>query len=547
MAGRTSSGRRELKRIIVITLTALTIVLAGAVGLMGYAAVGIDRLQAEKERELAQVRLDRTFEGLIEAINSSAIWNDSVITLSGEPDLEWLQINFGDYYADFMGHAVTLVHDRHGELILASRDSEPVEPASEQAFIDAVTPLVAAVRREAAGNRDQPRASFDAAVNRTALVRAGTDIYLVALGTVVPEDMTQPRLDSDPVIVSAKPISDLLSALEKDLAIRNPVITNNGASGSREGYLVLHGPDDAVLGHVRWTPDRPGLSVLQGAAPAVAGLILLLAAAALALFVRVHGIVRRLEKNEVDLTEARDRAEGANVAKSRFLANVSHELRTPLNGVIGMAEVMAMGELSPIQRNRLDVLRESSNNLLRLIERLLQVTRLERREVLVERVVFDPTAMTREMAEQYRPAAQARGLELTIDGAETGLRLGDELHVQQVLDFLIDNAITYTDVGQVSISVGPRDGAVRFTVMDTGMGIAPELLPRLFDVFVQADDSITRRFEGAGVGLSICRNLVEAMGGRITVDSEPGRGSTFKVDLPLPPAPQGAVNNSLAA
>jgi signal transduction histidine kinase len=547
MSARTSSERRDLKRIIVITLAALTLVVAGAVGLMGYAAVGIDRLQAEKERELAQVRLDRTLEGLIENINSSAIWNDSVITLAGEPDLEWLQTNFGDYYADFMGHAVTLIYDRHGELILTSRESDPVDPASERAFIKAVTPLVAEVSREAAGKRDRPRVSFDAAVNRGALVRAGADIYLVGFGTVVPEDMTQPRLQNDPVIVSAKPISELLGALEKDLAIRNPVIAETGVSGSKQGYLVLSGPDGEVLGHVRWTPDRPGLSVLQGAAPAVAGLILLLAAAALALFVRVHGIVRRLEENEVDLTEARDRAEGANVAKSRFLANVSHELRTPLNGVVGMAEVMAMDELSPIQRSRLDVLRESSNNLLRLIERLLQVTRLERREVLVDRIVFDPTAMTGTMVDQYRAAARAKGLELTLHGAETGSRLGDELHVQQVLDFLIDNAITYTDDGQVSVSVGPRDAAVRFTVTDTGMGIAPELLPRLFDVFVQADDSITRRFEGAGVGLSICRNLVEAMGGRISVDSEPGRGSTFTVDLPLPPAVQSAVHEPLAA
>lgn len=547
MAGRTSSERRDLKRIILITLTALTLVVAGAIGLMGYAAGGVDRLQAEKERELAQVRLERTLEGLIDNINSSAIWNDSVISLADRPDLEWLQINFGDYYADFMGHAVTLIYDRHGELILASRDSEPVEFASEQAFIDAVAPLVDAVRREAAGNRDQPRASFDAAVNQSALVRTGADIYLVGFGTVVPEDMSLPRLVSDPVIVSAKPVSELLGALEKDLAIPNPVLTNHGASGDNQGFLVLYGPDDAVLGHVRWTPDRPGLSLLQGAAPAVAGLILLLAAAALALFARVHGIVRRLEENEVDLKEARDRAEAANLAKSRFLANVSHELRTPLNGVIGMAEVMAMDELSPIQRNRLDVLRESSSNLLRLIERLLQVTRLERQEVLVDRVIFDPTAIVRNIVEQYRPAAQAKGLELAIEAAETGLRLGDELHVQQVLDFLIDNAITYTDVGQVNICVGPRDGAVRFTVIDTGLGIAPELLPRLFDVFVQADDSITRRFEGAGVGLSICRNLVEAMGGRITVDSELGRGSTFKVDLPLPPAPQSAVYKPLAA
>jgi signal transduction histidine kinase len=211
-----------------------------------------------------------------------------------------------------------------------------------------------------------------------------------------------------------------------------------------------------------------------------------------------------------------------------------------------MAEVMASGELSPIQRSRLDVLRESGANLLRLIERLLQVTRLERKEVLVDRAVFDPAASAQAMVDQYRPAAHTKGLELTLDCVPTGPRLGDELHLQQVLDFLIDNAVTYTDRGRVSVEVSPRGGAVRFTIADTGMGIAPELLPRLFDVFVQGDDSITRRFEGAGLGLSICRNLVEAMGGRISVDSELGRGSTFIVDLPLPPPP-GVMQEPLAA
>lgn len=546
MSGDANTGRKDLGRIIAISLLALTLILAGAVGLMAYAAVGIDRVQAEKERELAQVRLNRTLEGLVEDINSSAIWNDSVITLAANPDLEWLQINFGDYYADYMNHAVTLVYDRHGDLILTSRDSEPVNAASEQAFIDAVAPLVTAVRLEAAAKHDRPRTGFDAAVNRTAMVRAGADIYLVGFGTVVPEDGTQPRLDNDPVIVSAKPISGFLTALEKDLAIQDPRVGPPGATREGQGYVVLEGPGGSVLGQVRWTPDRPGFSVLTEAAPAMAGLILFLVAAAVALFLRVRGVVRRLEQNELELTEARDRAEIANVAKSRFLSNVSHELRTPLNGVIGMAEIMAVDELSPLQQDRLDLLRESSNSLLRLIERLLQVTRLERREVLVDRVVFDPTLMTGKIVDHYRTAARTKGLELAMDGADTGLRLGDELHVQQVLDFLIDNAITYTDRGRISISVGPRDGAVRFTVADTGMGIAPDLMPRLFDVFVQADDSITRRFEGAGLGLSICRNLVEAMGGRVSVDSELGRGSTFTVDLPLPPVPDVAME-ALAA
>jgi len=534
MEGRTTTARKDLKRIVAVTLAALMLIIAGAIGLMAYAAVGIDRVQAEKERELAQVRLDRTLEGLTENINSSAIWNDSVISLTAEPDLAWLQTNFGDYYADFTGHAVTLLYDRHGELILASRDSEPVDAAGERAFIDAVTPMVEEVRRQAAAKHDRPRASFDASVNRTALVRAGTDIYLVGFGTVVREDMSQPRLDNDPVVVSAKPISGFLTALEKDLAIRKPVLTRGGPSAANVSSLELKGPDGAVLGQVRWTADRPGLSVLKGAAPAVAGLIVLLAAAAVILFLRVRGIVRRLEENELDLTEARDRAEGANIAKTRFLGVMSHELRTPLNGVLGMAEILAMGELDAGQRSHLGVLKESGENLLSLIERILTVAKLEKGEMIPDPTGVDAVALVQSVANAHRPAAERAGLSMVAaaDDSVRGLWRLDGDYLRQVLDHLIDNAVRNTLRGSVRLEARALPGSLEFRVADTGVGIASARLPELFAKFVQADDSHTRARDGAGVGLTLAQGLVEAMGGTVRAVSRPGKGSIFTVDLP---------------
>lgn len=549
MSGRTSTERRDLKRIIGITLAALTLVIAGAIGLMAYAAASIDRVQAERERELAQVRLDRTFEGLIENINSSAIWNDSVITLTGEPDLAWIQSNFGDYYADFMGHAVTLVYDRHGELILTSRDGEPVSAASEQAFVDAVAPLVAEVRRAAAAKHDRPRAGFDAAVNRTALVRAGTDIYLVGFGTVVPEDAAVSRLNNDPVIVSAKPVSELLTALEKDLAIQSPVLTEAGPFSDNQGYLPLNGDGELALGQVRWTPDRPGLSVLQGAAPPVAALILLLAAAAFALFVRVRGIVRRLEDNELELTEARDRAEGANIAKTRFLGVMSHELRTPLNGVLGMAEVLAMGELDARQRSQLDVLKQSGESLLSLIERLLTVAKLEKGEMAPTPTAVDAVALIQGVANAHRPAAERAGLALTAeaDSSVLGCWRLDGDYLRQVLDHLVDNALRHTARGSVRLTARTIGSELEFRVADTGVGIAPLRLPELFAKFVQADDSHTRAKDGAGIGLTLARGLVEAMGGEVRAMSTPGMGSIFTVHLPADRVERGGQAEQQAA
>lgn len=530
--GGLSVHRRDLKRIVLAALLVGAIVAGGAAGLIGWATAAVDRIEVEKERSLVERRLTRALDRLVADVNSATIWNDTVVALSGAPDLVWLQANLGDYFADYMDHAVTLTYDPAGRVVLASRDSEPVPFAREAAFIAAVAPMVVEVRAAAAAPEKRAGLGFEAVVNRHAVVRVGAETWLVAASTVVPEDRTIPRPLLDPVVVSAQPISVLVASLEPDLSIASPRFVTTPAEGPAR--VTVSDRAGSPLGSLVWTPAEPGHGLLRDAAPVMASVLLIVIAASVLLLVWVDRVARRLSENEAALTEARDRAETANVAKSRFLSNVSHELRTPLNGVIGMAEVMVTGELSPIQRSRLDVLRESSANLLRLIERLLQMTRLERKEILVDRILFDPAASARLIVEQYRPAAQAKGLELTIDSVSTGLRLGDEMHVQQVLDFLIDNAITYTDHGRVDVVVSHRDAAVRYTVSDTGMGIAPELLPRLFDVFVQGDDSITRRFEGAGLGLSICRNLVEAMGGRISVESAPGRGSTFTVDLPLP-------------
>lgn len=537
--GAVSVHRRDLRRIVLATLLVAALVVGGTAGLIGWATSAVDRLEVAKERSLVERRLSRSLDGLVEDVNSASIWDDSVVALSGTPDLEWLQVNFGDYYADYMDHVVTLTYDARGRLIAASRDSEPVPTAQETAFAAAVAPMVTEVRAEAATPEKRRSLGFDAAVNRKAVVRVGAGTWLVAVSSVVPEnpDVARPLLD--PVVVSAQPISALLTSLKDDLAIVDPHFVSSAAGGPASVAVVdrLGRP----LGSLVWTPDRPGFGLLLDAALVMAAVLLVLIVASVALLLWVDRIARQLSEKETALTEARDRAEAANVAKSRFLSNMSHELRTPLNGVIGMAEVMAVGDLNPVQRGHLDVLRESSGSLLQLIERLLQVSRLERKEVLVDRLPFDPVACARTTVEEHQSAARAKGLELTIDGIATGPRLGDEMHLRRVLDFLIDNAITYTERGRVNVEVGPRDGAIRFAVSDTGMGIAPDLLPRLFDVFVQGDDSVTRRFDGAGIGLSICRNLVEAMGGRIGVTSVPGEGSVFTVDLPLPPAPTDAA------
>lgn len=530
----TTTERKDLRRIITITLAALAVVIASATGLMTYAAWSVDRVQTAREQQLAEVRLDRSLEQLTEDINSAAIWSSAVARLVGQPDLQWLQVGFGDYYADFMGHAVTLLYDRHGTLILASRNSEPVPLASEQAFIDAVAPLVAEVRREAEAKHDRPRVGFDAAVNRTAVVRAGDDIYLVGLGTVVRDDLAAPRLVNDPVVVSAKPVSAFLASLEKDLALQGPTLVEADGARGDHGHIALEGPDGSVLGQVLWTPSAPGRSVLLGAAPVIVLVILLLAGGGVALILRISHIVRRFEENQLDLTEARDRAEGANVAKTRFLAIMSHELRTPLNGILGMAQILAMGDLDAEQRSQLGVLQQSGESLLGLIERILTVARLEKGVQVPEVAEVDVANLLRATALEYRGAAERAGLTLdaVIDRSVEGTWRLDGEYLRQTLGHLLDNAIRHTGRGSVRLEARLIGAGLEFRVVDTGVGIAPARLPDLFGKFVQADDSATRGQEGAGVGLTLARGLVEAMGGTVRAMSTPGIGSTFIVQLP---------------
>ena len=262
-----------------------------------------------------------------------------------------------------------------------------------------------------------------------------------------------------------------------------------------------------------------------------------------------------LQHQRTQLLTAREEADRANEAKSRFLAHMSHEIRTPLNGVLGMAQAMAADELPAVQRERLNTVTESGRALLSILNDILDVAKIEAGKLELETIEFAFEEVVKGGGQVFESAAERKGVGLAFDiDAAHGVYRGDPTRLRQIIANLVSNALKFTDEGAVSVKANRTDGGVVIEVRDSGIGMDEETLGRLFGQFAQAGASTTRRFGGTGLGLSICRQLAEMMGGSISVTSAPGVGSTFTVSLPLayvgeaqaPCAAQDAPANSEA-
>jgi signal transduction histidine kinase len=248
-----------------------------------------------------------------------------------------------------------------------------------------------------------------------------------------------------------------------------------------------------------------------------------------------------LHRAMTELVSARDAAQAANVLKSQFLANMSHEIRTPLNGVLAMAQIIALGELSEAQRERVDIIRRSGEDLMAVLNDILDLSKIEAGKMEIESGEVDAKVLGAAVHETFGAVAAAKpgvAFDLEVAPDALGPRRGDPARIGQILNNLVSNALKFTERGTVKVRIegyGPagREGLV-MTVADTGIGIPTDKISMLFEKFSQADGSNTRRYGGTGLGLAISRELARLMRGAITVDSVEGEGSTFTVRLPAP-------------
>jgi PAS domain S-box-containing protein len=325
-----------------------------------------------------------------------------------------------------------------------------------------------------------------------------------------------------------QPIQMLHVDAEHERNQKEQALIQSGATLRSHEAVRRHKNGDLLHVLVSSSPIRDAAGRLQGA------------------FKIVHDISDR--KNNEALRLAKERAEQMAAVRANFLANMSHELRTPMTAVLGFTSVLLETPLNEEQTRHLRTVHNSARALLRLLNDILDTAKLERGALELECLPFDLDELLSELDQTLGRHARSKGLQFSVQRHPAVPRhfMGDALRLRQVLSNLLDNAIKFTESGSVTLQVnaGPSGKGLALAVSDTGIGMSPQTLAHIFEPFTQADATMSRRYGGTGLGTTICKQLVDLMQGTIAVNSQLGAGSTFRVEVPLEPAPHNAAESA---
>jgi signal transduction histidine kinase/ActR/RegA family two-component response regulator len=490
----------------------------------------VDRDVRKQEEDLVRRGLTARIHEVERSVLSETNWDEAVVNLDNRFDRAWAEANLNDHRAQSIEFERLFVLDGDNRAIYARLGRLAVAASEFRRFTGAES-LIAAVRRAEATRgpiaRRAPGASkllVSRAIQASDFIMHEGAVYLVTASLVQPDlGAAAPKGAFAPIVITALRVDASALARLRDRFRLDDLQAGVGVKprrGQAHIALPVAGGDQPLV--LSWTPHTPGAELARAAALPVALVLVAFGVVGLVMIARIRRAAAQFLSSHRSQTQ--------------FLANISHEIRTPLNGVSAIAAALGRTPLSAAQAEMVGIIQGSGETLERVLSDVLDASHMEAGAVQVERQPFHLGDVIRSVATFAGPLAEDKALDLIIDidpAAEVAVT-GDAIRVKQVLTNLVSNAVKFTSDGYVAIAVRPEGkDRWRIDVQDTGVGFDPAEKDRLFGRFQQGDGSTTRAYGGAGLGLTICKQLVELMGGEIDANGAPGQGATFSIRLPL--------------
>ena len=564
-----SASRRKLSFQIVSSLFIVFGLGLLALILAGHNAIRIvDQSALARQQRMASRSLAETVASIPEQQRSATVWDDAIRNIIAR-DEKWLDLKLGSWMQEYFGHHESYILDEENQPLFVSILGEIRSPETFETRADAIAPLVAQLRgtmaEASAGQDDAYEQLAEVAVVRP--IRLSGEVAFVSVVPIISDTGEIPQLPGTESLHVAVRYIDEVLAQEVGQAIELDRTAFQSAPPDEDmaGFAVTD-PAKNILSWLVWKPHQPGMDLFLKMFPALLMFGLASGVVLIWLVLRLLRVSGQLEAREAQaqldimaLNEAREKAEAADRAKLNFLSVLSHELRTPLTVILGFSRLgknlrqlpsakqlderlklrptdvsdmqASFDEVVGFTTTAMEKIDKSGEHLLFLVNQLLDYAKLEAGSMKADPKVCDVEQVVEPVVAQMSILAEQKGLRL-----ETSLRSSliwaDVTRTRQILINLLGNSIKFTDSGKVSVSVTETESQIHIDVSDTGAGIEPEEIDRIFEPFHQIDSSSTRSVEGTGLGLAVVKQLAELEGGTIKVHSEVGVGSTFTLSLP---------------